>query len=56
MGRLGNTVDGGQIDREPDTGVVNSRSGGYKGGGGELGWGWNGMGGNMSEYFSVFAL
>ena len=56
MGGLGNTVDGGQIDREPDTGVVNSRSGGYKGGGGELGWGWNGIGGNMSEYFSVFAL
>ena len=56
MGGLGNTVDGGQIDREPDTGVVNSRSGGYKVGGGELGWGWNGMGGNMSEYFSLFAL
>ena len=43
MGGLGNTVDGGQIDREPDTGVVNSRSGRYKGGvasyvGGGMGW------------------
>ena len=46
MGGLGNTVDGGQIDREPDTGVLNSRSGGYKGGGGDLGgvgMGWEGI-------------